>query len=139
MAGNPRRAIMAPVPLGAIAGLILSSTTSFLVTGRLFHRFQKKTPATWRSESWRQHGLAVLLQTLAGAGLGGLFAVAGEPAIGIRLFAMGAAVWIVLAACVLTQALYVNWHRGFVVGLLIDWTVFIAGVMLACAWLSADA
>jgi hypothetical protein len=51
---------MAPIPLGAIAGLILSSTTSFLITGRLFHRYQKKTPSTWRTESWRQHLFAML-------------------------------------------------------------------------------
>jgi hypothetical protein len=31
---------MAPVPLGAIVGLILSSTSSFLITGRLFQRYQ---------------------------------------------------------------------------------------------------
>jgi hypothetical protein len=40
-------------------------------------------------------------------------------------------------ACILIQALYVNWHAGFVVGLVLDWTVFIAGVLLACAALSA--
>jgi hypothetical protein len=128
---------MAPIPIGAIAGLILSSTTSFLITGRLFHPYQKKTPSTWRTESWRQHLFAVLLQTIAGAGLGGLFAMGGAPPIGIRLFYLGAAAWMVVAACILIQALYVNWDRGFVVGLVIDWTVFIAGVLLACAWFSA--
>src|ERR1700689_4586971 len=89
--GNQRRVRMAPVPLGAIAGLILSSTTSFLITGRLFHPYQRKTPSTWRPESWRQHLSAMLLQTLAGAGLGGLFAVGGAPPVGIRLFELGAA------------------------------------------------
>lgn len=128
---------MAPIPLGAIAGLILSSTTSFLITGHLFHPYQKKTPSTWRTESWRRHLFAVLLQAIAGAGVGGLFAIGGAPPIGLRLFCLGAAIWMVLAACILIQALYVNWHRGFVVGLIIDWTVFIAGVLLACAWLSA--
>jgi hypothetical protein len=128
---------MAPIPLGAIAGLILSTTSSFLITGRLFHPYQKRTPSTWRTESWRQHLFAVLLQTIAGAGLGGLFAVGGAPPIGIRLFDLGAAVWMVLAACILIQALYVNWDRGFVIGLCLDWTVFIGGVLLACAWLSA--
>jgi hypothetical protein len=130
---------MAPIPLGAIAGLVFSSTTSFLITGRLFHPYQKKTPSTWRAESWRQHLLAMLLQTIAGAGLGCLFAVGGAPPVGIRLFQLGAAVWVVLAACILTLALYVNWHRGFVIGLVIDWTVFIAGVLLACSWLSGGA
>jgi hypothetical protein len=130
---------MAPIPLGAIAGLVLSLTTSFLITGRLFHPYQKKTPSTWRAESWRQHLIAMLLQTIAGAGLGGLFAVCGAPPLGIRLFELGAAVWMVLTACILIQALYVNWHLGFVVGLDLDWTVFIAGVLLICAWLSGGA
>jgi hypothetical protein len=130
---------MAPIPLGAIAGLILSSTTSFLITGRLFHPYQKKTPSTWRAESWRQHLFAMLLQAIAGAGLGWLFAVSGAPPVGIQLFELGAAVWMVLAASILIQALYVNWDRGFVIGLVIDWTVFIAGVLLVCAWLSAGA
>jgi hypothetical protein len=71
--------------------------------------------------------------------LGWLFAVAGAPPVGIRLFELGAAVWIVLATSILVQALYVNWHRGFVIGLLIDWTVFIAGVLLVCAWLNGGA
>jgi hypothetical protein len=130
---------MTPVPLGAIAGLILSSTSSFLITGRLFHRYQKKTPSTWRTESWRQHLFAMLLQSIAGAGLGGLFAIGDAPPVGIRLFELGAAVWMLVAACILIQALYVNWHPGFVVGLVVDWTVFVAGVLLACAWLSAGA
>ncbi|MEO7206695.1 MAG: hypothetical protein ABI356_03280 [Steroidobacteraceae bacterium] len=130
---------MAPIPLGAIAGLILSSTTSFLITGHLFHPYQKKTPSTWRAESWRQHMFASLLQAIAGAGLGWLFALAGAPPVGIRLLELGAAVWMVLAASILIQALYVNWDPGFVVGLVIDWTVFIAGVLLVCAWLSAGA
>jgi membrane-bound ClpP family serine protease len=130
---------MAPIPLGAIAGLVLSSTTSFLITGRLFHPYQKKTPSTWRAESWRQHLFAMLLQAIAGAGLGCLFALAGAPPVGVKLFVLGAGVWIVLAACILILALYVNWARGFVVGLVLDWTVFIAGVLLACAWFSAGA
>jgi hypothetical protein len=130
---------MAPIPLGAIAGLVLSSTTSFLITGRLFHPYQKKTPSTWRAESWRQHLFAMLLQTIAGAGLGWLFAVGGAPPIGIRLFELGAGLWLVLATSILIQALYVNWDRGFVIGLGLDWTVFIAGVLLVCGWLSAGA
>ena len=128
---------MAPVPLGAIAGLILSSTTSYLITGRLFHPYQKKTPSTWRAESWRQHLLAMLMQAIGGAGLGALFALGGAPPVSLRLFELGAAVWIVLTTCILIQALYVNWHAGFVVGLVLDWTVFIAGVLLACTCFSA--
>jgi len=127
---------MAPIPIGAISGLVLSATTSFLITGRLFHSYQKKTAATWRPESWRHHLFAMLLQSMAGAGIGWLFSAAGAPALGFALFELGLGVWIVLVACILIQALYVNWHAGFVVGLVLDWTVFIAGVVLACAYFS---
>ncbi len=130
---------MAPIPLGAITGLSLSATTSYLITGRLFHAYQKKTPATWRAESWRHHLFALLLQGIAGAGLGAAFALAGAPTRGIRLLELGAALWFMLAACILIQALYVNWHPGFVAGLILDWTVFIAGVLLMCASFSGGA
>jgi len=128
---------MAPIPIGAISGLILSATTSFLITGRLFHPYQKMTAATWRPESWRQHLLAMLLQSMAGAGIGWLFSAAGAPTLGFALFELGLGVWMALVACILIQALYVNWHAGFIVGLVLDWTVFIAGVLLACAALGA--
>jgi hypothetical protein len=127
---------MAPIPIGAISGLILSATTSFLITGRLFHPYQKMTAATWRPESWRQHLLAMLLQSMAGAGIGWLFSAAGAPTLGFALLELGLGVWMALVACILIQALYVNWHAGFIVGLVLDWTVFIAGVLLACAALS---
>jgi len=128
---------MAPIPIGAISGLILSATTSFLITGRLFHPYQKMTAATWRPESWRQHLLAMLLQSMAGAGIGWLFSAAGAPTLGFALFELGLGVWMALVACILIQAVYVNWHAGFIVGLVLDWTVFIAGVLLACAALGA--
>jgi hypothetical protein len=128
---------MAPIPIGAISGLILSASTSYLITGRLFHPYQKKTAATWRPESWRHHLFAMLLQSMAGAGIGWLFSAAGAPTLGFALFELGLGVWMVLVACILIQALYVNWHAGFIVGLVLDWTVFIGGVLLACAVLSA--
>lgn len=127
---------MAPIPIGAISGLLLSASTSYLITGRLFHPYQKLTAATWRPESWRQHGLAMLLQIIAGAGIGGLFSAVGAPPVGFALFELGLGIWMLLVACILIQALYVNWHPGFIAGLILDWTVFIAGVLLACAVLS---
>jgi hypothetical protein len=130
---------MAPIPLGALTGLVLSATASYLITGRLFHPYQSKTPGTWRGESWRHHLFAMLLQAIAGAGLGWLFALAGAPPVGVALFELAAAAWAVIVACILIQALYVNWHIGFVVGLIADWTVFIGGVLMICAWLSARA
>jgi hypothetical protein len=126
---------MTAIPVGAITGLVLSVTTSYLITGRLFHRYQAKTPGTWRAETWRQHLLAMLLYAIAGAGLGWLFALSGAPSVDGALFKLYAALWILVAACILMQALYVNWHPGFAIGLVVDWAVFIAGVLLACALL----
>jgi len=124
---------MSPISVGAITGLALGATTSFLITGRLFHPFQARTPATWRPESWRQHALALLLHLIAGGGLGLLLTLSGAPPIGSTLLELMAAIWIVIASCLLIHALYVNWHPGFVVGLLLDWAVFVVGVMMACA------
>jgi hypothetical protein len=125
---------MIPIQIGAISGLVLSVTASFLITGRLFHPYQKRTPGTWRAESWRSHAFAMLLQTIAGTGVGWIFALVGAPSVGLRLFEVAAAVWMVVIACILIQALYVNWHAGFVLGLVLDWSVFVAGVLLACAY-----
>jgi len=125
---------MSPVLVGAISGVVLGATTSFLITGRLFHPFQAKTPATWRPESWRQHVLALLIHLVAGVGLGWLYTLAGAPPLGSSLFELAAAVWLVVASCLLIHALYVNWHPGFVLGIVIDWAVFVFAVLTACAW-----
>lgn len=124
---------MSPISVGAISGLALGATTSFLITGRLFHPFQAQTPATWRPESWRQHVLALLLHLIAGAGLGWLFTLSSVSPIGSTLLELMAAARTVIASCLLIHALSVNWHAGFVVGLVLDWAVFIVGVLLACA------
>lgn len=124
---------MSPVLVGAVSGLVLGATTSFLITGHLFHPFQKKTPATWRPESWRQHVLALLFHLVAGAGVGWLYAMSGAPTIGSSLLELTAAIWLVVASCLLIHALYVNWHPGFVLGIVIDWAVFVFVALLACA------
>jgi hypothetical protein len=126
---------MTSITVGTITGLVMSVTTGYLITGRLFHRYQTKTPGTWRAENWRQHLVATLLYAIAGATLGWLFALLGAPPVGGALFKLCAAVWALLAAFILMQALYVNWHPGFVVGLAVEWAVFVAGVLLACALL----
>ena len=125
---------MSPVGVGAVSGLVLGATTSFLITGKLFHPFQARTPATWRPESWRQHVLALLLHLVGGADLGWLYSLSGAPRLGSSLLQLMAAAWLVIAACLLIHALYVNWHPGFVLGLVIDWAVFVCAVLLACAW-----
>lgn len=120
--------------VGALAGVLLSMTTSYAITGWAFHRFQLETPATWRRESWRQHALAVVLYALAGLSIAAVFALAGAPPIGHRLVCLLASVAGAIACCLLVQAVYVHWHPLVVVGLILEWTVLVAGVVLACAY-----
>jgi len=119
--------------VGALAGVLLCMTTSYAITGWACHRFQLETPATWRRESWRQHALAIPLYALAGLSIAGVFVLAGEPPIGHRLVSLLASVAGAIACCLLVQAVYVHWHPGVVVGLILEWTVLVAGVALACA------
>ena len=40
---------------GAIAGIV-ANATGYVITGRLFHPYQAKTPNTWRAtESWTHY------------------------------------------------------------------------------------
>ena len=120
--------------VGALAGTLLSGTTSYLITGRLFHRFQASTPRTWRAESWRSHALATAGQAAAGAAMACVFITAGSPANGSGLIPLALAVWGTLAAFLLVLAIYVRWHPGFVLGLLLDWLIFALAVFCCCAW-----
>jgi hypothetical protein len=125
---------MSPIVVGAITGLVLSATTGFLITGWLFHRYQALTPATWRGESWGRHGAAMLLQAFAGAGLGWLCMLVGAPPADTVLLGLIAAAGIPVLACILVLALYVNWHRGVVAGLVVEWALFVGLVLTACAY-----
>jgi hypothetical protein len=128
--------------VGGIAG-VLSNITGYVTTGLLFHRYQAQTPNTWRSaESWTRYlyssGVRIfaciviaLLYDAFGVGIHGL--VAGRIPNGA---VFGGFLWAATAAPVILEAaLFVNWHRGFVVGLLLDWLVLcvVAGVVASVA------
>ncbi|SRR6266436_6221837 len=110
---------------GAIAG-ILSNVTGYAITGRLFHRYQARTPNTWRAaESWGHYLYSAGVRVLACAGIVILYHAYGTAN---PFFAGGAGfgicLWAVTVVPVIVEiALFVNWHRGFVVGLLLDWLV----------------
>lgn len=127
---------------GAIAG-ILSTVTGYWITGRLFHAYQARTPNTWRStESWSSYLVSTGLRLFAciaiaglyggteiGRSLGGNGTIASGAIFGVGLWAL------TVAPAILEAALFVNWHRGFVVGLLLDWMIVfvLAGVAGAVA------
>jgi len=128
--------------VGGIAG-VLSNITGYVITGLLFHRYQAQTPNTWRgAESWKHYlysaGVRIfaciaiaLLYDAFGVGIHGL--VAGAIANGASF---GVILWAATAAPVILEAtLFVNWHRGFAVGLLLDWLVLcvVASVVASAA------
>jgi hypothetical protein len=132
--------LMRLVIAGAVGGF-LSIFTSWLITGNLFHRYQRLTPETWRPEGPKQYGLSSVLQILQGAALGVLFfATGGMSALPgaawpLRGLVFGALAWLALACpVILGTAIYVKLHRGVVVGLLLDSVVAVQLMSWAAAW-----
>jgi hypothetical protein len=62
---------------GAIAGIV-ANATGYVITGRLFHPYQAKTPNTWRAtESWTHYQYATAVRIAACIGIGFLYAALG--------------------------------------------------------------
>lgn len=126
---------------GTVAG-VAGILTSWLVTGMAFHPYQRLTPATWRtSEGPRQYALASGTTVLAALMIALFFSLTG----GVTAFGgagwvangllFGLLCWAALGAPVLCSlALFVNVHRGVVVGLLLDWLLVGLLAGLAAAW-----
>jgi len=130
------------VLLAGLAGGVVSVVTSWLLVGVIFHRFQARTPATWRpGEGSAQYARSSGLTILAALVIATTFFLTGAIALGHGSWlaaglAFGALVWGALALpIILDVALYVNLHRGFVVGLLVNWLV----VCLICSTAAAAA
>jgi hypothetical protein len=127
---------------GAIAGIV-ANATGYLITGRLFHPYQIKTPNTWRkSESWTHYQYATAVRIAACIGIALLYGALGASlapfgsGVIARGVSFGALLWVVtILPLVLEVALFVNWHGGFVTGLVLDWLVVcvLAGVAGAVA------
>ena len=118
------------VVAGSVAG-VLANVTGYLVTGRLFHQFQGKTPGTWRiAESWTHYQYAAAVRIGACIAIAILYAAVGNviPSIADSTLARGAGfglmVWTAtVLPLVVEVSIFVNWHRGFVCGLLLDWLI----------------
>lgn len=115
---------------GLISG-IFANITGYLITGRLFHPYQAKTPDTWRkSESWVHYQYAALVRIAACVAIAFLYAALGNrmPVLADH-FLLGAIVFALflwfatMLPLVVEVSLFVNWHRGFVTGLVLDWLV----------------
>ncbi len=122
-------------------GGVLSIFTSWLITGYLFHGYQRLTPETWRPEGVTQYALSSVVQVFGGAAIGLLFfATGGVSHIAVHgwlgtgvLF--GFLAWLALVCpVVVTNAVYVRLHRGVVAGLILDSLVGVLLISTACAW-----
>jgi hypothetical protein len=131
---NTLRAAFVP---GVIAGFI-SIFGSWLWMGVVFHRFQKRTPETWRPEGPRNYLGASLLHVIAAIGTASLFTLmarfhAGSFDTGIMGgLRFGLCLWGVLSLpMILEKALFVRLHPGVVMGELLDWltTLLLAGAI----------
>jgi hypothetical protein len=115
---------------GIVAG-VLVNVTGYIVVGRLFHGYQSRTPGTWRTtESWHHYLYSSAIRVLACIGIAALHYYFGSVALPYaagtisNALVFGTCVWAVAILPLVTEAaLFVNWHRGFVVGLLLDWLV----------------
>ena len=112
-----------------IAG-VAANVSGYLITGRLFHRYQSNTPATWRTvESWTHYAYAAGIRIVACIGIAILYSLVRASLIGgssglLTGLGFGLILWaLARLPVVLEAALFVNWHRGFVIGLLLDWLV----------------
>jgi uncharacterized membrane protein len=95
----------------------------------LFYRYQTQTPNTWRTTGSWTHYLystairiaACIAVTFLYVALRSLSPTFGDGAIA-RAGTFGLMLWAVtILPVVLEVALFANWHRGFVLGLLLDW------------------
>jgi hypothetical protein len=114
--------ILVPGLAAGVAGIF----TSWLITGSLFHPWQRHTPNTWRHEGPVQYAGASVLGVLAAIGISALCAAAGVHSIAAGLWIAGLC-WLAAAAPVLVSSgLFVNLHPLVVAGLMIDWLVLLA-------------
>ncbi len=132
--------LMRVVIAGAVGGF-LSIFTSWLVTGYLFHGYQRRTPEAWRPEGPKQYATSSIIQVLGGAAVGLLwFATGGAGRLGTTSWLLGGVLfgglaWLAVACPIhVTTAVYVKVHRGVVAGLLLDSLLALCVVGCACAW-----
>jgi hypothetical protein len=125
--------ILKILAVGAIAGVV-ANATGFVITAKLFHRYQARTPNTWRKgESWGHYLASSAIRIFACIAIGLLYGLA---AASVRGASFGFCLWAAVAAPIILEvAIFVKWHRGFVIGLLLDWLVLcvLAGVASSMA------
>jgi hypothetical protein len=115
------------VLIAGAASSVASLVIACVVIAWLFHDYQKLTPATWRPEGPREYTLSSLVNLLNGFGFAVLFALTGDT-LASRLghwlpagLLFGLVCFVALPLpVILGDAIFVNLHRGFVAGSLLN-------------------
>jgi hypothetical protein len=136
---NTLRSALVP---GLIAG-VASVFTSWLWMGVVFHRYQRETPGTWRSEGSRSYIAASLLHIFAALGLACLYVLITRFHVGV--FANGIQGGFYFAICIwgavslpmiLESAVFINLHPLVVLGELLDWLTTSVLACVLTGWFS---
>lgn len=113
--------------IAGAASSIASLVIAYIVIAWLFHDYQKLTPSTWRPEGPREYTLSTLVYLISGFGFAILFAMTGTTLtarFGHWLTAgliFGLICFVALSLPVLlSDAIFINIHRGFVIGTLLN-------------------
>ena len=127
---------------GLIAGVIAIFTSWFWVA-LVFHKYQRRTPQTWRAESGVGHAASSLIHLGACLAIATMYVMVargnggtlGEGLYGATWFALLG--WGAFAAPILvTIALYVNLHPLVTLGLLLNWlTTSLLASLITSWWL----
>ncbi|HEY2800200.1 MAG TPA: hypothetical protein VGI85_06375 [Chthoniobacterales bacterium] len=133
--------LRAAVLPGAVAGLICIFT-SWLWMGLIFHRYQARTPESWRRENNLSYGLSSAIHIFACIVAAVLFRLVvadgnlffGAGVLGALRF--GALLWMAMAAPLAIDAgVFVRLHPWVVVGQLIDWlTTSLLACVVTAVW-----
>ena len=107
----------------------------------VFHKFQKTTPGTWRTENPIRYLMSAASRGLVGVGFPLLYIYTGMGAAdavrtGWLMIGLKFGFFVFLAATlplILALSTFANFHRGFVVGLLLDWALVCPACGVACA------
>jgi|SRR5579864_4045420 len=140
-------AIYGEVTIGRIlsagtASSIASLVIAYVVIAWLFHDYQKLTPSTWRPEGPREYTLGSCVYLISGFGFAILFAMTGTALtsrIGHWLPAgliFGLTCFVALPLpVILSEAIFINIHRGFVLGTLLNSLITCLACGVICATL----